>query len=79
MSERRFTWGDTVRVAEKQGLHLAWRPGSLGAICGLRKIETERQASSSSLELGTILYTVEFEDGESVEIPGDLLEPVVEA
>lgn len=76
MSENRFTWGDTVRVAESDGVRIDWRPGSMGSICGFRTIENEEQALSSSFIVGTIVYMVEFGDGESQQIPEEALETV---
>lgn len=76
MSENRFTWGDSVRVVEREGLRIDWRPGSLGSVCGLRKIVTDQQAASSSFPIGTIVYTVEFEDGKSAQVPEEALEPI---
>lgn len=64
-----FTWGDSVRVTEAEGTPIEWRPGSAGSICGVRVIETEREALSSSFAIGTVVYTVEFEDGTSASIP----------
>jgi len=76
MSDNRFTWGESVRVAEAGGIPISWRPGSVGSICGFRRIENEGEAVSSSFVIGTILYTVEFADGQSVEVPQQALEPI---
>lgn len=76
MTKGRFTWGDSVRVAERSGARLDWRPGSVGSVCGFREIETEQQAVSLSSSVGTIIYTVEFEDGASAQIPEQALEPI---
>lgn len=76
MSKNRFTWGDSVRVVKADGICIDWRPGSLGSICGLRTIENEKGALSSSFTVGTIVYTVEFADGESQQIPEEALESV---
>lgn len=56
------------------GINLEWRPGSAGSICGLRTIESEEQAVSSSFVVGTVVYTVEFGDGESAQVPEYALE-----
>jgi hypothetical protein len=76
MSETRFTWGDSVRVIETDGVPLDWRPASAGSICGFRKIGTEQESASSSFAIGTVVYTVEFEDGKSAQVPEDGLEPI---
>jgi hypothetical protein len=76
MSENRFSWGDSVRVVEREGLRIDWRLGSVGSVCGFRKILTDQQAASSSFSIGTIVYTVEFEDGKSAQVPEEALEPI---
>jgi hypothetical protein len=63
-------------VIDADGVRLDWRPGSVGSICGFRTIETEQQSASSSFAIGTIVYTVEFEDGKSAQIPEEILEPI---
>ena len=76
MSENRFTWGDSVRVAETEGVRIDWRPGAIGSVCGVRRVETEQQAKLSSFPIGTVIYTVEFNDGESTQVPEEALERV---
>jgi hypothetical protein len=66
------TWGDTVRV--KKNATSAMRPGSLAAVCGMREVETAEQAKEFGCTIGTILYLIEYGDGDSVEIPGDFVE-----
>jgi hypothetical protein len=62
-----FTWGDLARVnllAPKK-----FRPGELGEVCGIWEITTEENSKALEEPLGTTIYTVEFSDGVSVEIP----------
>lgn len=62
-----ITWGDSVRV--KAGAPSAVRPGALAAVCGIREIANDGQASESDAPIGSKLYLVEFGDGTSLEIP----------
>ena len=59
----RFTWGDSVRVKEADGVLIDWRPGSAGSVCGWTERLQER------------FYTVEFGDGTSALVPEWALEP----
>jgi hypothetical protein len=45
-------------------------------VCGFRSIETSDQANAAKFPIGTIVYTVEFDDGESAQIPEDALDIV---
>ena len=67
-----FTWGETVRI--RGGAPASYRPGALAAVCGMRQIENAEQAQQFSRSVETTVYLIEFGDGESVEIPEDLLE-----
>ena len=51
----KFTWGDSVRVADEAPSQ--YRCGDFGSICGIRESGSH------------VLYTVEFGDGASIEIP----------
>ena len=66
------TWGDTVRI--KQNASPEMRPGTLAAVCGIREVESTDQSEQFDCAIGTILYLVEFGDGESVEIPENFVE-----
>jgi hypothetical protein len=67
-----FTWGDAARI--KQGARTEWRPGALVSIVGIRTVETEATAHEFDAPVGTTLFTVEFVDGSSTEIPEVWLE-----
>ncbi len=60
MSE--ITWGDEVVVTADAPLD--WRPGSKAWVVGMRKREE------------TVLLIIEFEDGNSVEVPSDVVAKV---
>jgi hypothetical protein len=74
MSTFRFTWGDTVRVSLTAPPQ--YRPGSLGAICGLRTVTEGGSSSTEQLAVSGDLYLVEFGDGFTIEIPDRLLEEI---
>lgn len=61
-----YTWGDSVRVRDEAPR--AYRPGSLAEIVGVRDGGSTADALAS-------VYIIEFEDGESVEVEGEWLEP----
>ncbi len=67
-----LTWGDAARI--KQGARTEWRPGALVSIVGIRTVETEATAHEFDAPVGTTLFTVEFIDGSSTEIPEVWLE-----
>lgn len=65
-----FDWGDVVRVTSDAPLD--YRPGSKAWIVGMRTAGEGAASQPVSSERHT-LYTIEFEDGSSVEVPGVLL------
>lgn len=67
-------YGDTVRVNEKAPGR--YHPGEMGAACGFWQVEVQEIATKYGEELGTTMCTVEFDDGETVEIPTQLLTKV---
>jgi len=71
MRDFKFTWGDTVRVVESPPRE--YQPGQYAAVCGLREVKDEQEAAAAGFPLGCLLYTVEFDDGSSVEVPEQFL------
>lgn len=69
----KWTWGDAVRV--QAGAPVELRPGALAEIVGMRSIEGAEPSAEVGTAIGT-LYSVEFSDGESAEIPAMWLEGV---
>jgi hypothetical protein len=57
-----YDWGETVRVVTTAPEEL--RPGQVCCICGMREKD------------GTNLYLVEFQNGDSVEVPEAYLQPM---
>jgi hypothetical protein len=73
--EMKFTWGDDARISDSAPPPL--RPGEIVAVVGMRDIQEQKQATQLGVPVGTTLYLIEYSDGSSAEIPGDLLEPNV--
>jgi hypothetical protein len=69
--KRPLTWGDTVRVSAAAPPR--FQPGELGAVCGLRTVETRHAADEFAQPVGTTLYLVEFAKAEAIEVPEPFL------
>lgn len=68
----KFKYGQTVMV---RGIApKTFRPGQTGSLCGERNIESEATAKAFIESLGTVLWLVEFSDGQAEEIPQHWLE-----
>jgi hypothetical protein len=68
MTYSRFTWGDVVRVI--QAAPQSFRPGQLGSVVGFRGVGLTNQPSDSNV----MLVSVEFGDGDTMEVPDTYLE-----
>lgn len=64
-----FTYNDTVKV-KQEAPH---RPGALASVVGI-SLRSERSGEFLRAFPWGIVYTIEFEDGSSVEIHEDLVE-----
>lgn len=62
-----FNWGDTVKV--KPTAPLYYKPRFQGCICGMRMIDSLDLARRFDQMVNTELYLIEFENGETIEIP----------
>lgn len=62
-----FDYGDAIVV--KKHAPLSYKPGLSGCICGIRMIDSDEVAQQFNQKSGSELYLVEFEDGESLDIP----------
>ncbi len=71
--EQKFDWGQLVRVSATAPP--AYRPGRRAWIVGIRK----ESAAQATEPLGPRLYTIEYEDGSSLEIGEPLLEQIDES
>lgn len=70
--DHKFTWGDTVLIKRSAPSHLY--PGEIVSVCSVIKIDPEDVKKQPSLIEATWLYTVEFGDGNSIELPECYLE-----
>ena len=68
----KFTWGDVAVIKDNAPPHL--HPGEIVAICSVLKINLEDVKEDPTLVEPTWLYTVEFGDGSSIEVPEFYLE-----
>jgi hypothetical protein len=66
-----ITWGDTIQV--KKDSPEKFYPGRLGAICGVRELVSSTSSNMLNSLVNTRIYTVEFGDGNTVEIPAKYL------
>lgn len=72
-TRHRFTWGQTVRL--KSNPYLRERVGLLAEVCGVLSIQTSEHAERVlGGSVGGVAYLVEFGDGASFEVVGDILE-----
>ena len=71
-----YTWNDFVKI--KTTAPSRYFPGQLAVICGMEKVHTKRLSEEFNLNIGEWLYTVEFGDGSSIEVPECYLEPYSE-
>lgn len=72
-SVRQFNWGETVRL--RRDANVPGRAGAVAEVCGIVEIQTAEHAKAVvGGSLGKNAYLIEFADGESVEVVGDLLE-----
>ncbi len=68
----KFNWGDTLIIKKNALPHL--HPGEIVSVCSLVKIAAEDVKKDPSLIEPSWLYTVEFGDGSSIELPECLLD-----
>ena len=62
-----FNWGDGVTI--KQSAPEQYRPGFQGCVCGKRTIDSAEIAAEFGAMIHSELYLIEFNDGETIEIP----------
>lgn len=67
MKSTYFECGEIVII--KQTAPQYYKPGSIGSICGIRTIDSKEVASQFGQAIGSELYLVEFNNGDSLEIP----------
>lgn len=67
-----FTWNDLIVI--KSNAPSCFFSNKLAVVCGMEQIRSEKLSRDFNLELGNWLYTVEFGDGSSIEVPECYLE-----
>ena len=67
-----FTWNDVVMI--KTDAPVSYFPGKIAVICGMEQIKSEKLSQEFKISKGEWLYTVEFGDGSSIEVPECYLE-----
>lgn len=70
--ENKYTWNDQVSIKKEAPQN--YPPGKIGIVCAMSKIVFEEIAKKYSSEIGSWIYTVEFEDGGVIEVPENYLE-----
>jgi len=74
--DHKFEWGDTVVIKRNAPPNL--HPGEIASVCAVIKIDIEDVKIDPSLVEPTWLYTIEFGDGSSIEVPEVYLEKYTE-
>jgi hypothetical protein len=69
--EMDIDWGDEVMVTHDAPSQ--YGPGLTGAVCGIWTIKEESLAQEYNVDVGSLLFTIEYIDGTSQEIPGKYL------
>ncbi len=69
----RYDYGETVQIAASAPAPL--KPGADVAVVGMTKILHPRELLGVMCSRGTIAYLIEFEDGSSMEVPEECIEP----
>lgn len=69
MKKNLYTWNDLIIV--KINAPSFCLPGKIAVICGMVQI----QSDEFELKIGDWIYTIEFGDGSSIEVPECYLEP----
>lgn len=67
-----FTWNDLVVV--KNNAPLVYRPGQIAVVCGMEQVKSANLALELKIKTGNWVYTIEFGDGSSIDIPEIYLE-----
>jgi len=70
----KITWGDQVIVDSSAPPE--YRPSEEGSVCGIYALDTDDKARRYGGTLGTVMYLIEFTDGNAIEIPNVFLRKV---
>ena len=67
-----FTWGETVQISEQSPVQ--YHPGEYGFVCGMLEMDSNEVAEAYDCVGSNWLYTIEFIDGSTHQIPEYYLE-----
>lgn len=70
--DNKYIWNDLVSI--KKDAPQKYHPKKVGIICEMSKILFNVIAKEYNYELGSWIYTVEFEDGSGIQVPENYLE-----
>ena len=62
-----YTWNDLVTI--KSNAPSSYFPGESAVVCGFEQVKSQELSSEFEMKIGDWLYTVEFGDGSSIEVP----------
>jgi len=68
----RYDYGQTVQVAAQAPQSL--QPGEKVDVVGMYTVHREVESSAMGYPIGTQLYTIEYADGSSKEVPASYIE-----
>ena len=69
----KYDYGQTARIVTHAPA--GFRSQERVAVVGMRVVRRKNEATAAGHSVGTHLYTVEYSDGSSVEIPEEYIEP----
>jgi len=70
--KNKFTWGDPIIIVKNAPEK--FNPGEFGSVCGFYKVVSEIAAKEFECSIGDWIYTVEFQEGNDMQIPEIYLE-----
>lgn len=71
-----FTWNDLIVI--KHNAPPPYPSGKIAVVCGMEQVKSEKLSKEFNIHIGDWLYTIEFGDGSSIEIPESYLEKYIE-
>ena len=71
-----FTWNDLIVIKHKTPP--PYPSGKIAVVCGMEQVKSEKLSKKFNIHIGDWLYTIEFGDGSSIEIPESYLEKYIE-
>lgn len=66
-----FNWGDAVTV--RSDAPCEYRPSNKGSVCAIFRVDSPEQSGHLGHPIGTILCSVEFNSGDTIDVPEQFL------